>query len=665
MPATVSSYYTVQSTAHFIAEPATEVLGTLTGNSGFDITQEQRDAWEEQIEVLQGALHGLEGAITLEYVVPRIGSRVDAVVIVGAALIVIEFKVFSRSYDRAAIEQVWDYALDLKNFHEASHHTAIFPVLVATDATWSDSSFSEPFSDQVHPPARCNSAGLRALLLDAVGRASGAAIDSQQWAASPYRPTPTIIEAARALYRSHSVESVARNDAGAKNLVTTSAYVERIADQAQAATEKSIIFVTGVPGAGKTLVGLNLATKRLGAESDHSVFLSGNGPLVSVLREVLAMDHVEQKAAAGITVRKGEARGIVSTFIQNIHHFRDDALRSANPPSDHLVIFDEAQRAWDRKKTSDFMRRKKKRPNFDQSESEFLISYLDRHVDWAVIVCLVGGGQEIHDGEAGIAAWLDAAREKFPHWNIYLSSTLSESEYAAEAAIERLNSHPRVSFSDDLHLATSMRSFRAERLSHLVRAILDLDPDAARECSRDLLARYPIVLTRDLPAAKRWIKRRARGTERFGLVASSAAQRLKPHAIDVRVQVNPVHWFLKDRDDTRSSYYLEDAATEFQVQGLELDWSLVTWDADLRYSGDRWSFNEFKGSKWQTVGATNPVRKRYLLNAYRVLLTRARQGMVIFVPHGDTEDRTRPPAFYDGTFRYLQELGLPELALDS
>jgi len=660
-PGANASYYTIETIARFVAEPAPRILGTLADGSGFDITQEQRDAWRAQIGILHEALDGLHGSVTLEYIVPRIGSRVDVVVILGAALVVIEFKVGAREYDRSGRDQVWDYALDLKNFHEASHEASIFPILVATDAKRSDASFRSPFRDHVFPPANCNAAGLRALLMDAELQATGVAIDAVSWAASRYRPTPTIIEAARALYREHSVDSITRNDAGAKNLVTTSACVERIADLAQANREKAIVFVTGVPGAGKTLVGLNLATKRLGPDAQHSVFLSGNGPLVEVLREVLALDYIEQKAAGTERVRKGDARRIVKTFIQNIHHFRDDALRSADAPGDHLVIFDEAQRAWDRKQTSDFMRRKKGQPDFDESESAFLISYLDRHVDWAVIVCLVGGGQEIHKGEAGISAWLDAARERFPNWKIHLSSTLAESEYAAEDALARLKDHTGVSYTSDLHLATSMRSFRAERLSHLVRAILDLEVEAARSCTRELLEKYPIVLTRDLQAAKGWIKDNARGTERFGLVASSAAQRLKPHAIDVRIQVNPVHWFLSDRNDTRSSYYLEDAATEFQVQGLELDWTLVTWDADLRIAGNKWTYNEFKGSKWQKVGATNPIRKRYLLNAYRVLLTRARQGMAIFIPPGEEEDPTRPPAFYDETFDYLAGIGIPVL----
>jgi hypothetical protein len=388
------------------------------------------------------------------------------------------------------------------------------------------------------------------------------------------------------------------------------------------------------------------------------VFLSGNGPLVSVLQEALTRD--EFKRTRG-DERKGAIRQKVKPFIQNVHHFRDEGVRNKEaPPFDHVVIFDEAQRAWDLAKTSDFMRRRKKIQDFKMSEPEFLIEYLDRHQEWAVIICLVGGGQEIHTGEAGIAAWLDAIRDGFQHWQVSISPDLVDSEYAAGHALALLESNPKVVVNRDkrLHLASSMRSFRSERVSAFVKALLDCDETQARKLFGDVSVRYPIALTRDLNRAKQWIRAHARGSERFGMVASSQAQRLKPHSIDVRVNVDPVQWFLNDRHDTRSSYYLEDAATEFQVQGLELDWMCVTWDADLRlHRPSAWHYHSFRGDKWTTVQKED--RRRYLLNAYRVLLTRARQGMVIFVPPGDDEDPTRKRAFYDGTFEYLHGLGLP------
>jgi hypothetical protein len=415
-----------------------------------------------------------------------------------------------------------------------------------------------------------------------------------------------------------------------------------------------------VPGAGKTLVGLNIATRRREIDQPtHAVFLSGNGPLVTVLREALTRDEFDRRRGQGEKVRKGRVAESVKVFIQNVHHFRDEALIDAGPPIDHVVIFDEAQRAWNLKQTESFMRRKKNQIGFSHSEPEFLISYMDRHQDWAVIVCLVGGGQEINRGEAGIETWLEAVKSRFSHWDMYISPRLSDSEYAVDTDLETLHHRDNICFDDRLHLAVSMRSFRAENVSSFVKSLLDCDQKLARDAFGKLSPRYPIAITRDLGLGKRWIRDRARGTERFGLVASSKAQRLKPHAIDIRVSVDPVHWFLNGKDDTRSSYYLEDAATEFQVQGLELDWACVTWDGDLRFTGDGWSFHDFRGDRWCNIAI--PENRRFLQNAYRVLLTRARQGMVIFVPPGDSKDLTRLPEFYDETFMYLSGLGIPVL----
>ena len=506
----------------------------------------------------------------------------------------------------------------------------------------------------MRPPHRCRAADLKSVIEIGLACVSGDPIDGRAWGAAPYQPTPTIIEAARALYARHTVEAISRHDAGARNLGVTSAAVEEIIERSRARHEKAVVFLTGVPGAGKTLVGLNVATRRRDAGEARAVFLSGNGPLVTVLQEALTRDELVR---LGHRVRKGVIRQRVKPFIQNVHHFRDDGIRDPSAaPFDHVVIFDEAQRAWDSKKTADFMKRRKKIPDFNQSEPAFLISYLDRHDTWAVIVCLVGGGQEIHTGEAGIAEWLDAVRLTFDHWHVYISPDLAGSEYAARTALGALGEADRVVRDQRLHLSTSMRSFRSEHVSEFVKATLDCEADRARELLRDVSRRYPIAITRDLGRAKRWVRAHARGSERYGLVASSQAQRLKPHAIDVRVAIDPVQWFLNDRNDTRSSYYLEDAATEFQIQGLELDWICVTWDADLRLSGKRWRHHAFRGDAWVTIHKDD--RKRYLLNAYRVLLTRARQGMVIFVPEGEESDPTRAPAFYDQTYDYLSSLGL-------
>lgn len=659
-PASYPNAYYAASMEEFGIAPPLEVLGALVARSEFAVEEGQRDSWRRQIELLQPIVRGIPGWVFFEYIVPRIGSRIDVAIVAGSAVVVLEFKTGESAFRLEAIHQVWDYALDLKNFHLASHRAAIFPILVPTEATTTDMDLNAPHFDGVFPPLRASPAGLRHLLELILSNARGDPLDPDGWGKAGYRPTPTIIAAAQALYAQHTVDAIARNDAGSKNLAATSTRVEDIIEDARKHGGRSIIFVTGVPGAGKTLVGLNVATKRRDqTQPTHAVFLSGNGPLVNVLREALTRDELRRLRLRGATARKGEVAQPIKAFIQNVHHFRDAGLRDGGPPSDHVVIFDEAQRAWNLEMTASFMAKKKKRVGFTQSEPEFLISYLDRHRDWAVVVCLVGGGQEINRGEAGIAAWLDALREKFAAWRVYVSPQLMDSEYAAGHALDRLAGRPGVVFDETLHLAVSMRSFRAENVSGFVKAVLDLEVVRASELLQRMLDRYPIVLTRDLASAKAWVRKNARGSERFGLVTSSAAQRLKPHAIDVRVQIDPVPWFLNDSEDPRSSTYLEDAASEFQVQGLELDWVCVAWDADFRITESSWDFNSFVGNRWQSV--RKPERQQYLKNAYRVLLTRARQGMAIFVPEGDSEDHTRKAAFYDGTYEYLRRVGVPTI----
>ena len=648
------------SLAEFLSADPDAIIGRLAANSGFADVPEQKDAWQYQLGFLKPHLSGLTGSLYLEFDIPRMGRRIDAVVLSGPVVFVVEFKVGEREFERAALDQVWDYALDLKNFHEASHAVAIVPILVATEATASPTPTLQADEDRVYRPVSVHPAQFREVIDLALKTIAGDALEGQKWSGAPYRPTPTIIEAARALYSQHSVEAIKSFDAGKKNLRETSRRIEELADEARENRRKLICFVTGVPGAGKTLVGLNVATRRRAADlSTHAVFLSGNGPLVDVLREALKRDEIARRRIQGEKVHGGKVAGSVRAFIQNVHHFRDEALRHPSAPDEHVVIFDEAQRAWTLKKAADFMLRRKKISGFEQSEPQFLISSMDRHPDWALIVCLVGGGQEIHTGEAGIDAWLEAVNSKFPDWHMHISSRLTDSEYAAGKALEAVQRRPHTHFDDSLHLAVSMRSFRAENVSAFVKALLDCERQQGIESFKKLRARYPIAVTRNLESAKDWVRAHARGSERYGLVASSKAHRLKPHAIDIRVDVDPVHWFLNGREDTRSSYYLEDAATEFQVQGLELDWTCVTWDGDLRFNGSGWNFHRFRGDKWTEVHNTD--NRGYLRNAYRVLLTRARQGMVIFVPPGSSSDPTRKAAFYDSTFNYLTDLGIPVL----
>ncbi len=648
-------YYS-DSIANFMNASPESILGILADNSDFDIGTLQRDAWREQIDILKKVLRPFQGDIFFEYSIPRMGKRIDVVVIIKHVIFILEFKVGERVFTSHGIDQVFDYALDLKYFHEPSHNQYIAPILIATEANNLPPIHAlTSQSDELFSPIK-SSVELLPQIIDAVLHSSkGAPIDVAQWKAGRYCPTPTIVEAALALYRGHSVDEISRSDAGATNLTETSKKIAEIIASSRDNHQKSICFVTGVPGAGKTLVGLNIANSFSDKSSDlYSVFLSGNGPLVMILREALVRDKVRQEKERGIIVTKSHAMRAVKVRIQNVHNFRDECLIDPGPPVGHVAIFDEAQRAWDLQQTQNFMSRRKGNKNFKKSEPEFLISCMDRHQDWAVIVCLVGGGQEINTGEAGIGEWINALNS-FPNWKVFVSPKLTDSEYGSGEDLRQINSRGNVQFEDKLHLSVSMRSFRAEKVSLMVKQLLDMKPIETRATLAKINEKYPMVVTRDIFKAKEWLKMQARGSERYGIVVSSQALRLKPYAIDVKSPTDPIHWFLDGKDDVRSSYYLEDVATEFQVQGLELDWACVTWDADFRYSNDSWEHRSFCGTRWNNIKMSK--RQNYLKNAYRVLLTRARQGMVIVVPEGDINDPTRKPEFYDPTFQYLADIG--------
>ena len=657
------NYYYKDSICSFLTKSVDQVIGEITISNQFDSNLNQNHSWVAEINCLQKALQGLEGTIFFEFSIPRMGKRVDTLIIIEGVIFVVEFKVGEHKYNQSSVEQVWDYALDLKNFHEPSHQALLVPILVATEAK---NIFSEivttSHNDNLILPIKTNGESLKIIIhavLDFYDEIQ--TVDPTGYAAGRYSPTPTIIEAAISLYKNHTVDEITRSDADATNLSKTTDTISEIITQARENNKKIICFVTGVPGAGKTLVGLKVATTHLDDEGgEASVYLSGNGPLVAILQEALARDKIKNEKEKGVTLTKGKAKSSVKTFIQNIHHYRDSYLVDPTAPYDHVAIFDEAQRAWNKEQTVSFMKRKKNKPDFDHSEPEFLISCLNRHEDWAVIVCLVGGGQEINTGEAGISEWLAAIKNWYPHWSVHISPNLTDSEYSATDAIAALSNVTEVQLNPDLHLSVSMRSFRAENLSLFVKNMLDIQKEKAIETFNQVKEKYPIVLTRDLKKAKQWLKEKARGSERYGIVVSSQAQRLKPYAIDVKSPMNPIHWFLNGKDDVRSSYFLEDVATEFHVQGLELDWACIAWDGDLRYANDGWKTYEFRGSKWLNI--KKEERKQYLINAYRVLLTRARQGMIIVVPDGNSEDSTRKPEYYDATFNYLKSLGIPVIS---
>jgi len=653
------NYYFGDTIDNFFHKNTEEIIGSITLSNQFDSNLNQNKSWKQQIEILKNSLAGLTGMIYFEFSIPRMGKRVDCILIIQNIVFVVEFKVGEKEYLRANYDQVWDYALDLKNFHKPSHNAVLVPILLATEAKDSAIQIIETsHEDQLIKPLKANKINFSEIIKHCLLNLNDVfEIDGDEFIKGSYSPTPTIIEAAVSMYKNHSVDEITRRDADAKNLTDTTNSVSEIIAYAQRESKKVICFVTGVPGAGKTLVGLNIATKHLDKEkATTSVFLSGNAPLVAILQEALTRDKVLQEREKGNRITKISAREGVKAFIQIIHHYRDAYLIDPNPPYDHVAIFDEAQRAWNKEQTVNFMRRKKNQPDFDYSEPEYLISCLDRHKDWAVIVCLVGGGQEINTGEAGISEWLNAIKNSFPQWEVCISPNLIDSEYNAVEAIADIERECVANYDPNLHLSVSMRSYRAENVSLFIKQILDVNITEAKETLSNISDNYPIVLTRNVETAKKWLREKARGSERYGIIVSSQAYRLKPLSIDVRVETDPVHWFLGAKEDVRSSYYLEDVATEFQVQGLELDWACVTWDGDFRYSNEGWKTYSFVGNKWQNINKDE--RKLYLKNAYRVLLTRARQGMVIVVPEGNSEDHTRKPEFYDSSFNYLKDIGL-------
>lgn len=618
------SYYSndIQS---FLNQDNYSIFGEITTNDQFSAEDLQKNTWNREIEILKRELSQfLDGYIIFEYTIPRIGNRIDNIVIYKGIIFLLEFKVGEKKYPSYAIEQVTDYAFDLSCFHKESHNRLLVPILISTKAH-SVKQEIRISKDNVLETICCNEYEIAKYITEVSLKFIQDEIIPDDWINSLYMPTPTIIEAAQALYLGHNVEDISRNDASAKNLNQTTKAINKIIDYSKAHNRKSICFITGVPGAGKTLAGLNIAVERQKiAEDEHAVFLSGNGPLVDVLQEALARDDAKRN-----NISRKEASRKVKEFIQIIHHFRDDAISVDTPPVEKVAIFDEAQRAWDEQNLTDFMKKKKHIEDFNMSEPEFLISILNRHNDWATIICLIGGGQEINKCEsAGIYGWFDSLRNNYPNWDIYVSDKITDDEYSKGHNFAEMTKNMNVNIIEDLHLAVSLRSFRSENVSNFVKALLDVDIDTAKRLYEQFNNDYPVFVTRNLHKAKLWVRSQAKGSQRYGLTASSGAKRLRKYGIWVQNKIEATNWFLNGKNDVRSSFHLEETATEFDIQGLELDWTIVCWDADLRFENGDFKHLKFVGTKWQNIKSADNIL--YLKNAYRVLLTRARQGFVYF-----------------------------------
>ena len=624
-----------------------EILTTLRDNDMFEPDQNQEQAWKKQITILQSQLHDLEsGHILFEYTIPRMGKRVDTVLIYDDFVFVMEFKVNKIGYPKQDEDQCIDYALDLKNFHKESHCASIIPILVSTEAETKNNTNIERCKDGVYDIAYANKDNIINVIKYVCSKTSDCQVTPSKWEKSEYRPTPTITEAAMALCSNISgLEDITRSDDNTRNLGITTDRISKIIKKSKKSNSKSICFVTGVPGSGKTLAGLNIVCGKQNTKDEKAILLSGNLALVNVLKESL-------KKGGNCLEKYGGAAA--ASLIQHIPKFRETAFED-KAPLENIVVFDEAQRAWSAKKLSQNMKNKDQ-DDPQMSDPELLITSMDRHDDWAVIVCMIGEGQEIYDGEVGLAGWLEAIK-KYPKWSVYHPKEMESLEYIDENASLMLHDITHTKYPE-LHLGTSIRSFRGENLAMLVKRILDCDIDGARKTLKSL-ENYPIVITRDIEKAKQWMREQARGTARYGIIASSGAERLKPYGIYVRNPIKPTKWFLADKNDMRSSYYLEDVGTEFYIQGLEMDWACLAWDANFRYENGKWSHYKFFGNNWRVIRQKR--ERTYLLNSYRVLLTRARQGIVIFVPKGDKTDKTRYAEFYDGTYAYLKDIGLEEI----
>ncbi len=651
------SYYK-NSISGFISENNNSILGQLSLNhSNRQLEDLQKNAWVEQIKILKDQLSELEGRIYFEFAIPRMGKRVDNIVIIKDLIFVIEFKVGDGGYENYAQTQVLDYTLDLKNFHEGSHNAKLIPVLVATKGTAEDCEIQNVLDH--NEVVKSNKTNLRSFLHQFIENTS-ITFDYLSWEKSIYKPTPTIVEAAQALYKGHNVEEISRSDSGAINLSKTATCLNRIIEDSKFNHLKTICFVTGVPGAGKTLAGLNIANDRMKADEDeHAVFLSGNGPLVDVLREALARDLVLNSKIDGSLIKKEDAKRKTNAFIQNIHHFRDEYLKHQIEPTEKVVVFDEAQRAWNKKQVSSFMKRKKGIEDFKMSEPEFLIDVMNRHQDWCTIVCLIGGGQEINTGEAGLEEWVNSFKNKFKDWNVHYSNLITESKNYIRTKEQRSWLIENAKSETELHLSVSVRSFRSEKLSSFVHELLEVNIEKSKQLYSEIKNDFQILITRDLAKAKNWIRNKAKGSERTGLIASSGARRLRPLGIDVKNEISAPNWFLNDKEDIRSSYFLEEIATEFDIQGLEIDWSCLAWGANFYLKNNSWKYQNFKGTKWMNIN--QEISKEYLKNTYRVLLTRARQGMIIYIPRGSEIDHTRPSEFYKETWKYFKDIGIEEI----
>lgn len=658
------SYYS-EKFSKFLTDSDDMILGTLLQNDPYSTLNTQKNAWRVQIELLKNNLNNLNlDRILFEYTIPRMGRRVDNVIFFKGIVFLIEFKVGEDSFKNQDLKQAEGYALDLKYFQAGSRTCKIVPILVATEAPTTDNSFE--LVEDIFKPLKSNGENLSELILKVSEMLDEPELDSVNWEQSNYNPTPTIIEACQALYAEHKVEEITRNDREGEAFIQASKTIEKIIFDSKSNNHKSLVFLTGIPGSGKTLVGLDVASKFQNiAEDQHSVYVCGTSALIHVIQEALVRDKYHRLKDTPDQKTKEAIRKEVEVLFQVILHYRKSVITENAPAYEKIVVFDEAQRMWDQHEADKNIKLLGLPPK-KQSEPDLLIEHMDKSHEWGVILCLLGGGQEINKGEDGLIEWLKSIKNNFPHWHVYAAPEIKTKEYLGNMSSDEILDFPHKQFLDELHLRTSTRSFKAENFSKMINHLLEVEFDEAKHIIAQLNTKpesekYHLLLTRDFQTAKNWVKSKTRGTERCGLFTTSKSIRLWPEGIVKRGQreFDPLAWWLDDEKYIDSSYSLEIPCTEFFSQGLELDWSIFAWDACLRPKNNDWEYLRFERYTWKKIN--DEKKQKYLKNAFRVLLTRARQGTIIFVPKGDTEDNTRLPEYYDGIYNYLKQLGIQEI----
>lgn len=638
-----------------VQDTIVEKLSAKAVESNYSVTSELLNSWKITADSLSEFKKIAENkkidlseiGIVLEYEIARRAKRIDLVVLYKSLIFCIEFKTGMEDLSLQNKRQLEEYALDLRDFHLMSSGKTIIPILATGDREF----IGELKNSEINISG-INSIGkiICNYILDL--QDSGNSCSLQEWISSPYQPTPNIIEAAKNLYINNTVADIA--SFGSVNLTQTVQEIQKIIEKSKKEKRRSIVFVTGVPGSGKTLAGLEALHTIRNLENEGAVFVSGNGPLVEILREAIALNQTELQ-----DISISEARRQMSTLIDHAYKWRNYYLNNTEEtPPEHILLFDEAQRAWTKDRLTSWSSRQGKRVEI--SEPEAFLKIMERVPDWSVVVCLVGGGQEINTGEEGLSEWGDAL-ENLNTWHINASPKIFDdlSDESMKLYPKKVVDINKFNVSSNLHLEMNVRSPRAEKLNNFIDFILKNNPEKAKENLPDSFE-YPIFITRNLETAKLTLKEIASG--RYGLLVSSQARRLRAFGVETNLlrsesgKAQP-NWFLKNENDVRSSYSLEIPATEYDCQGLEIDYGLVAWGGDTYFDKNKreWIIRKFKGSKWQTM--RNEIDIQYGLNRYRVLLTRSRKGMIIFVPLGN-DQKTTNSNYYDGTFQYLESLGL-------